>query len=98
MIGSVRRIAFVGFAVLIVLGTACSSPHDASIAKKYEGKLVRRPGSAPDDQKVYLVTGGAKRWVTSKDWIIAHGFHWPTDVETISSDDLALLPEGMAIH
>jgi hypothetical protein len=87
---------------LFLLGTilaGCSAPRDAAaVAKQYEGKLVRRPGDAVDDQKVYLVTNGQKHWVTSKEWILAHGYHWPSDVSTIDADDLALIPDGPALR
>ena len=39
----------------------------------YEGRLVRRPGDTPEDQKVYLIQEGRKHWVTSVQWLHSHG-------------------------
>jgi hypothetical protein len=78
---------------------ACSAPRDsAAIAKQYDGKVVRRAGTSPEDQKVYFVTHGSKDWITDKEWFAAHGFRWPGDVMIIPADDLALIPEGDKLH
>ena len=58
----------------------------------FEGCLVRRPGETVEDQKVYFIDKGRKRWVTTGDWIIANGMSWH-DLQLITAEELeALLP------
>ena len=75
----------------IPLGAPMPRPDD------YEGRLVRRPGSSPEDGKVYLVHDGQKHWVWDARWIASHGYKWPDDVKTIAASDLAQIPEGPQI-
>jgi len=59
----------------------------------FEGCLIRRPGDTPEDQKVYFVENGRKRWVTTAEWIIAKGMNWPDDVQIVTPEELeAILP------
>jgi len=59
----------------------------------FEGCLVRRPGDSPEDQKVYFVENGRKRWVTTAEWIISKGMNWPDDVQMITPEELdGILP------
>jgi SAM-dependent methyltransferase len=60
----------------------------------FEGCLVRRPGETAEDQKVYFVENGRKRWVTTADWIIAKGMNWPSDVQLITPEELDAIPPG----
>ena len=59
-----------------------------------EGCLVRRPGETPDDQKVYFVENGRKRWVTTAGWIVDKGLRWPDDVQVIATSELDALRPG----
>jgi SAM-dependent methyltransferase len=65
---------------------------------KYEGKLVRREGSSPEDGKVYFVREGLRQWVIDVRWIAANGFRWPEDVTLISPGELDELPLGDPIY
>ena len=65
---------------------------------KWEGKLVRRPGTTDEDGKVYLVQGGKRRWVVSSAWLKAHGFRFPEDVSIIPAEELAAIPVGEVIQ
>jgi SAM-dependent methyltransferase len=59
----------------------------------FEGCLVRRPGDTAEDQKVYFVEKGRKRWVTTAEWIVANGMRWPDDVQVVTAEELdAILP------
>lgn len=93
-------------ALSLVLLAGCAS-HDASTAGQdhatpapsgYEHHLVRRAGSSVQDQKVYWVDGGRKRWIVDGAWITAHGYRWPQDVETIPAPALAGLPDGQPVR
>lgn len=64
---------------------------------KYEGQLVRRPGVEPEDQKVYFVSKGKKRWVVNGGWIAANGYEWPGDVLVIPREDLDAIMLGTPI-
>jgi hypothetical protein len=70
-------------------GNAC----DPRLPFKLEGKLVHGSGTSVDDAKIYIVVGGEKRWITTWQWITAHGFT-RSDVLTRSSAELACIPEG----
>jgi hypothetical protein len=76
----------------IPLGAPLEAPND------YEGQLVRRPGSSPEDGKVYYVHNGEKRWILNGQWIASHGYKWPDDVHTIPAADLARFPEAAPIQ
>ena len=58
------------------------------------GCLVRRPGETPEDQKVYYVENGRKRWVTTAEWIIAKGMRWPDDVQLVTAEELDAILTG----
>jgi hypothetical protein len=70
----------------------------APAESKYEGKLVRREGSSPEDGKVYFVREGLRQWVIDSRWIAANGFRWPEDVTLISPGELDELPLGDPIY
>jgi hypothetical protein len=70
----------------------------ATTALLHEGHLVRRPGTSPEDTKVYLIHEGKKQWVLDGQWLPAHGYKWPDDVNLIPAPDLAAIPEGDPIH
>jgi hypothetical protein len=63
-------------------------------AKHWENRLVQRTGSAPEDQKVYLVRNGRRRWVLHGSWLLAHGYGWPNDVNHIRAAELDAIPLG----
>lgn len=67
-------------------------------AFSYEGHLVRRPGSTPEDAKVYVVQNGQRRWVTSVDEIRKLGYKWPGDVKEIPAAELEAIPSGEPIQ
>jgi len=77
----------------IPLGSPLEPPRDG----KYEGQLVRRPGSSVEDNKVYVIREGEKHWVTDGHWISAHGYKWPEDLKTIPASDLDKIPQGNQI-
>jgi hypothetical protein len=66
-------------------------PTTASI---YENKLVRRPGTAIEDGKVYLVHNGTKRWIVNTSWFASNGFKFPGDVHQIPAAELDAIPTG----
>jgi uncharacterized membrane protein len=69
----------------------------ATIQRRYEHKLVQRPGTTLEDAKVYFISQGQKHWVVNGGWIIAHGYRWPYDVRMISAEDLEAIPLGEPI-
>lgn len=71
---------------------------DAASNANYLGWLARRPGSAPEDQKVYLVKDGVKHWIPDKRWIIENGLRWPDDVKVIPARELDTIPAGAIIE
>ena len=72
-------------------------PSRLSDSSPFERRLVRRPGTTPEDGKVYLVLRSAKHWVMDARWIVRHGFRWPEDVQTVSREDLDSIPTGPPI-
>jgi uncharacterized membrane protein len=68
-----------------------------TLALRFQGLLVRRPGPGAEDGKVFLVRDGRKCWVLNGSWLTSHGYTWPDDVNFISAADLAAIPEGAPI-
>ena len=60
----------------------------------FAGCLVRRPGLSAEDDKVYYVENGRKRWVTTAEWIIAKGMRWPEDVQFVTAEELDAILTG----
>ena len=92
--------------VLLPFMLACCSPVSRSpeatvplseIVAKYDRKLIRRPGDTPEDGKVYIVLNGQKRWVLHSQWLQAHGYNWPNDVQTVPASELNAIPTGSPI-
>src|SRR3954447_26772773 len=79
-------------------GTASPETGATAIISKWNGKLVRRPGSTSEDAKVYLVRDGQKHWVLSSAWMKRNGYKWPDDVNQISAEDLAQIPTGSVLE
>lgn len=97
------------FTAILFINEGCSRPAannessqtsviTQSLTSKWEGRLVRRPGSTAEDQKIYLVKNGKKCWVTSGEWLRQHAYRFPDDVKVISEEELAQIPEGPAIQ
>lgn len=70
----------------------------ATVISKWEGKLVRRPGTTEEDGKVYLVQDGTRHWVVSGAWLLAHGYEWPGDVHQIPAEEFNAIPIGDMIE
>jgi hypothetical protein len=64
---------------------------------RYEGMLVRRPGTSPEDGMVYIVWNGRRRWVLDVDWVKANGFRWPQDIQVITHEELEAIAPGPPI-
>jgi hypothetical protein len=51
---------------------------------------------AADDQRVYLIDSGMRRWISSADIFNARGLKWE-NIKVVSSADLSVYPEGKAV-
>ncbi len=105
MTNRIRRCAAafgVTFAIICVGCSASQVQEQPAVGNaavsKWEGQLIRRPGSSNEDGKVYLVQGGKKRWVISGDWLKQHGYSFPGDVKQVSAEELAAIPTGHVIQ
>jgi len=78
--------------------TTTSQANPTPAPSGLEHHLVRRAGTSTEDQKVYWVDGGKKRWVIDSAWVTGHGYRWPQDVETIPAPALAGLPNGEPVR
>ena len=92
---------------MFAAGSGCSmkpeaveskQPGGPNAAARYERQLVRRAGSTPEDEKVYVVEYGKRRWIVNSDWIRQHGYKWPEDVRMIRSAELDAIPLGEPIQ
>jgi hypothetical protein len=77
-------------------GSSIASAYEPA-ASRWEGQLLKRPGHSLEDDKIYLVEGGYKRWVVSLDWLWLHGYK-STDVRSVNAEDLAAIPLGAVIR
>jgi hypothetical protein len=88
-------------AIPINPGLELQLPEESAIgrntAKYWENRLVQRTGSAPEDQKVFLVRNGERRWVQHGSWLLAHGYRWPNDVNHVRGAELDAIPLGEPI-
>jgi len=102
-------LGYIVLAAALLLGgcsdsaTKGKSAQESAIAQappgsKWEGQLIQRPGSAPEDGKVFLVRDGKRHWVVTADWLKLHGYKFPDDVHVISASELAQIPEGEVIQ
>ncbi|WP_414752658.1 glycosyltransferase [Anabaena sp. CCY 9910] len=67
-------------------------------AIKYSNCLVQSNGNI-FGSAVFVVNNGYRHYVPDLDWIIQHGFIWPTDVQVVSDEVLlSLLPGRPAPH
>ena len=84
----------------------CSAPVPATHAPSaqtsapspYENKMVKKPGSGPEEGKVYLVRKGVKQWVVNASWFAANGYRFPRDVREIPAAELDAIPSGEPIQ
>jgi SAM-dependent methyltransferase len=73
---------------LVICAVKPHSGAEATASLRYSGplpplenKLVRVPSPTPEDQKVYLIRGWRKHWVTSVEWLHRHGRRLEETVE-----------------
>jgi hypothetical protein len=82
--------------------TYFESPHQQLAAsdapRRYEGRIIKRPGGTPEDDKVYIVRDGAKHWVRDYRWFIDNGYKWPGDLTLISREECDAIPLGDPIQ
>jgi hypothetical protein len=95
------RLLLLPFAFGILLIGCAPSPKEqvpaqASISV-WENKLVRRPGDAPEDGKIYIVKDGKKHWIIHSSYIGAHSADFSTNVQTIPATELDRIPPGEPI-
>lgn len=64
------------------------------LASKWEGQLVRPPGTLAEDVEGYVIRKGIKHRVANAAWATRHGYNWPHDVKTMCVQDLAAIPTG----
>jgi hypothetical protein len=105
-IGMPKRLMLIATVAAFALFAGCSSTPVASssamtqatASSSWENKLIRRPGSGPEDTKVYLVKDGKRHWIVNASWIASHGYNWPADVNEIPAAELDAIPQGDAIQ
>ncbi|MFZ2682046.1 MAG: PQQ-dependent sugar dehydrogenase [Patescibacteria group bacterium] len=74
---------------VLALGLMVTHAPVAAAAVSADGALVK----AVDGIQVYLLENGTKRWVSSEEAFVAHGFAW-NDIQTVSSFELDIYAEG----
>ena len=62
-------------------------------ARLYDNKIIRIHGTHPEDEKVYLVKDGKRRWITSPQWIETAGRHW-NELCFLTYEQLQSIPLG----
>jgi ABC-type polysaccharide/polyol phosphate transport system ATPase subunit len=67
---------------------------DAGTIVKLEGRVFRGNGTTWDEQKIFVIENGAKRWVNDGAWLAKHGIDWPHDVTFVEGGVLESIPEG----
>lgn len=62
-------------------------------AQRYENAMIRVYGTEPEDEKLYLVKDGKRRWITSPKWLEDSGRQW-SDVLFVAREQLESIPMG----
>jgi hypothetical protein len=70
----------------------------ATTPSKFENRLIKVPGTTPEQAKVYLVQKGIKHWVIYAAWLTKRGYHIPEDVQEITPAEFQSIPTGDAIE
>jgi hypothetical protein len=63
------------------------------LAQRYDGAMIRMPGTLPEEEFVYLVRDGKRRWITSPEWLLRHGRGWD-EVRIVPREELEAIPLG----
>ncbi|HKV41947.1 MAG TPA: hypothetical protein VJX67_22275 [Blastocatellia bacterium] len=62
-------------------------------AKRHDGGLIRIAGTSPNEEMVYLVRDGKRRWITSPEWFPQNGRTWG-EVSIVPDEELRSIPLG----
>lgn len=62
-----------------------------------EGALFRGNGTTWDEQKLFIIQGGKKRWIIYGDWLERNGYAWPQNVNFVEHGVLSTVPDGEPI-
>ena len=79
--------------------TGHSTAHlDAGVIQTMEGALFRGNGTTWDEQKIFIIQDGKKRWIIYGDWLARNGYAWPQDVNFVEQGVLDGVPDGEPIE
>lgn len=67
--------------------------HGATATAQYEGKIVKHDGTDPQDDVIYVVSGGKRHRIPNMNWFRENNKS-PGDVVHITKQDLDSIPEG----
>jgi hypothetical protein len=70
-----------------------SSRGRVMLAQRYDGAMIRMPGTLPEEEMVYLVREGKRRWITSPEWLSRQGRTWG-EVQVVPREELEAIPLG----
>jgi ABC-type polysaccharide/polyol phosphate transport system ATPase subunit len=59
-----------------------------------DGRVFRGNGTTVEEQKIFVIENGAKRWITDGSWLARNGVDWPHDVTFVEGGVLEKIPEG----
>ncbi len=98
--GRISRWALLlSLAVAILCAQGCYSGNKPPVTSElniaqYEGHIIKAkdPGAAPEDQKIFLVTNGKKRWILSMDWFKNGENHG--EIVLVPRAELSRIPDG----
>ncbi len=71
---------------------------ERSLHRQLEGKFIRAAGNTPQLEKVYLVRGGIRHWVTSSDFIKRVSNDWPDGLKILPIGAVERIPIGLPVR
>ena len=81
----------------IAIGGHSALHLDAANIATLEGKVFRGNGTSWEEQKIFLIQSGTKRWIRDSASLASNGIDWPADVTFVEGGILEKIPDGLPV-
>jgi ABC-type polysaccharide/polyol phosphate transport system ATPase subunit len=70
---------------------------DAERIATLEGRVFRGNGTTWEEQKIFLIQAGTKRWIRDSESLSSNGIDWPADITFVEGGILEKIPDGLPV-
>jgi ABC-type polysaccharide/polyol phosphate transport system ATPase subunit len=70
---------------------------DAAAIMQLENRVFRGNGTTFEEQKIFIIRQGRKRWIMDSSYLARNGIDWPHDVTFVEGGVMENVPEGEPI-